>query len=209
MSGPVDVVVLDLGGVACAFAPEQRLQALARLSGRRTAAIQAAVFDSGLDDRAERGELTPDEVADAVVEALGGGIERRDLRRAWARAFVPDTDLLATVRRVRRPTALFTNNGPLIEECLAHELASVITAFDRLVVSWRLGVTKPSPEAFHRTTTALGVEPGAILFVDDTPACVQAAGEAGWSAHEYRGTCRLSALFDEHHLFADDARSAP
>lgn len=202
MSEPVEVVVLDLGGVACGFVPEQRLHALAQLTGLRTAAIQAAVFGSGLDERAERGELTPDEAAGAVVEALGGAIDRRELRQAWASAFVPDTELLGVVRGVRRPTALFTNNGPLIEDCLAHELSSVTTAFDRLVVSWRLGATKPSPEAFRRATAALGAEPGAILFVDDSPACVQAAREAGWSAHRYRGTGSLAALFEEHHLLS-------
>jgi glucose-1-phosphatase len=202
MSESVEVVVLDLGGVACGFVPEQRLRALAELTGLPAAEIQAGVFDSGLDDRAERGELSSDEAIDAVVEALGGGIDRGDLRRAWAQAFVPDPELLALVRQVRRPTALFTNNGPLIEECLAHELSSVITAFDRLVVSWRLGVTKPSPEAFRRATTALGVAPEAVFFVDDSPACVAAAAEAGWSAHEYRGTCRLGTLFDERRLLS-------
>ena len=122
---------------------------------------------------------------------------------------MPDPELLALVRQVRRPTALFTNNGPLIEECLAHELSPVITAFDRLVVSWRLGVTKPSPEAFRRATAALGVEPGAVFFVDDSPACVAAATEAGWSAHEYRGTCRLGTLFDERHLLSAPRSATP
>jgi putative hydrolase of the HAD superfamily len=205
MSNAVEVVVLDMGGVVCEYVPERRLRALSDLAGRRPAAIDSALFGSGLDARAEQGAWGLDEAYAAVLEALapaGAPVARDDLRRAWSRAFVPDNDLLAMVRRVRRPTALFTNNGPLIEDCLAHELSSVTTAFDRLLVSWRLGATKPHPDAFVMATAALGVAPGSVLFVDDSRANVDAATAAGWTAHHYRGTCALNDLFETHDLFA-------
>jgi HAD superfamily hydrolase (TIGR01509 family) len=229
VKAPTEVVVLDLGGVVCNYVPDQRLRALADLTGLRTAAIDEALFASGLDEAAELGELSLDEAYDAVATALGLrpagddedddedddavaahglGPARDELRRAWARAFVPDADLLALVRPVRRTTALFTNNGPLIEDCLANELSAVTTAFDLLVVSWRLGVTKPHPEAYTRAAAALGTEPDAILFVDDTPACVAAAVDAGWDAHPYRGTNALARLLEEYHLFTDERRAA-
>jgi len=199
---PVEVVVLDMGGVACEFVPARRLDALVALSGRPPAAVDDALFGSGLDDRAERGELTLDEVYEAIDAELGPELSRDAVRRAWAQAFVPDAELLALVRTARRATALFTNNGPLIEDCLAHELSSVTTAFDRLLVSWRLGVTKPHPDAYAKATTALGVEAADVLFVDDSPASVAAALAAGWNAHPYRGTGCLGELFEAHGLLA-------
>jgi putative hydrolase of the HAD superfamily len=202
VNAAVEVVVLDMGGVACEYVPERRLRALSALTGRRPGDIDDALFGSGLDARADRGELGPDEAYAAVAEALSVPVEREDVRRAWSQAFVPDHELLGMVRRVHRPTALFTNNGPLIEACLAFELSSVTTAFDRLLVSWRLGSTKPEPEAYVRATAALGAEPGAILFVDDGRANVAAAIEAGWRAHHYRGTCALNDLFESHGLYA-------
>jgi putative hydrolase of the HAD superfamily len=199
---PVEVVVLDMGGVACEFVPDRRLRALVELSGRRPEAVDDALFGSGLEDRAERGELTLDEAYEAVEAELGPGLGRDAVRAAWARAFVPDGELLALVRTARRPTALFTNNGPLIEDCLTHELSAVTTAFDRLLVSWRLGVTKPHPEAYAKATMALGVEAEAVLFVDDSPASVAAARASGWNAHPYRGTGCLAELFESHGLLS-------
>jgi putative hydrolase of the HAD superfamily len=196
----IDVVVFDLGGVVCAYQPDRRLRALADLASTAPSRVQAVLFDSGLEARAERGELTPDETYDAVVEALGGNVKHDDVRRAWSRAFVPDGELLATVRRVRRPTALFTNNGPIIEDCLTHELSAVTTAFDRLLVSWRLGSTKPDIEAFAKASAALGAPAGSVLFVDDDIDNVRAAARAGWISHRYRGPARLRDLFDAHDL---------
>ena len=57
--------------------------------------------------------------------------------------------------------------------------------FDQLVFSWRLGVTKPDPEAFDRATEALGVAPDEVFFVDDSAANVEAARAAGWQAHHF------------------------
>ena len=200
MSALVDVVVFDLGGVVCTFQPDRRLRTLADLVGTTPTRVRSLLFDSGLEARAERGELNPDETYDAVVEALGGGLKREEVRRAWSRAFVPDGELLATVRRVRRPTALFTNNGPIIEDCLTHELSAVTTAFDRLLVSWRLGSTKPDIEAFAKASAALGAPAGSVLFVDDDVDNVRAAARAGWISHRYRGPSKLRDLFDAHDL---------
>jgi glucose-1-phosphatase len=198
----VDVVVLDMGGVVCTYQPERRLRALAEVTGVSTTEIATALVDADIEGRAEHGALSPDESYEAVLDALGAEVSRDELRRAWSKAFAPDGELLAVVRRVRRSTALFTNNGPIIEDCLANELSAVTTAFDRLVVSWRLGSTKPDPEAFAKATAALGAAPGSVLFVDDDIDNVRAAARAGWISHRYRGVARLRDLFEAHELLA-------
>jgi putative hydrolase of the HAD superfamily len=198
----VDVVVLDMGGVVCTYQPERRLRALAEVTGVSTTEIATALIDADIEERAEHGALSPDESYEAVLDALGAELSRDELRRAWSKAFAPDGELLAVVRRVRRSTALFTNNGPIIEDCLANELSAVTTAFDRLVVSWRLGSTKPDPEAFAKATAALGAAPGSVLFVDDDIDNVRAAARAGWISHRYRGVARLRDLFEAHELLA-------
>jgi putative hydrolase of the HAD superfamily len=200
VSALVDVVVLDLGGVVCTFQPERRLRALAEMTGAPAAEVATALFGSGLEARAEVGELPPDAAYEAVTDALGVPLQHEQVRRAWSKAFAPDGELLAVVRKVRRPTALFTNNGPIIEDCLSHELSAVTTAFDRLLVSWRFGVTKPDPEAFAKATAALGASAGGVLFVDDDIHNVRAAARAGWISHRYRGAARLRDLFEAHEL---------
>jgi HAD superfamily hydrolase (TIGR01509 family) len=206
MSSPIEAVVLDLGGVVCRFVPERRLRALAQLTGSPASDIHAALWASGLDARVESGDLDHDEAYAAVLGRLGtgtgtaDGVSPADLRAAWAAAFEPDEDVLALVRSLDRPAALFTNNGPILEDCLAHELDAVGSSFDQVLLSWRLGATKPASEAFVSATAEIGVAASAVLFVDDTITNVRAAAHAGWIAHPYRGLARLRRLLEAHEL---------
>src|SRR5262249_19818142 len=139
--------VFDLGDVVCRFVPDARLRALVACSGLDLRQVDAAIWRSGLDARAEAGELTPEETTNAVLEALDHRLDAEQLRAAWARAFVPNDQVTALVRRVTVPTVLFTNNGPLVSACLANEMASTVQLFSRTVCSWELRATKPDPKA--------------------------------------------------------------
>lgn len=191
----VGVVVLDLGGVVCGFHPARRLAALAALTGRHAKEIDAAIWGSGLDAAAERGIYEPAAATAAVLEQLGPHVDPVDLRVAWAAAFEPDPRVLGLVAGVQRPTVLFTNNGPLLEDCLDHELAGVAAPFDQILLSWRIGATKPDPVAFERATGSLAVaSPSDVLFVDDSLDNIEAATRHGWQAHHYQGPDHLSEV---------------
>lgn len=200
VSSPIEAVVLDLGGVVCRFVPERRLWALSRLTGEPTSDIHAALWASGLDARADAGELDRDDLYDEVLRLLGGRSAAAELRRAWAVAFEPDDEVLDLVRALDRPAVLFSNGGPIIEDALAHELEPVASAFDPVLLSWRLGATKPEIDAFVKATSQIGVAAPAVLYVDDALDNVRAAAHLGWIAHPYRGVDRLRRLFEAHGL---------
>ena len=73
------VVVFDLGGVLCHFRPDRRLAALAAETGLVAAQIEQAIRGSGLDRRAEQGELTRDETVGALLDALDPQLARYGL----------------------------------------------------------------------------------------------------------------------------------
>lgn len=190
-----EILVMDVGGVLCRWVPDRRLHALAALSGLPAATVDELVFTSGFDDAADRGRF---DLATFTAElrsllVLGPDVDDDALRRAWAAAFEPDTRVLALVARVTCPTAVFTNNGPMFEAALGHELAEVGAGFDRVVCSWHVGATKPDPAAYARATDALGVHPSVVLFVDDSDDNVVAARAAGWQAHHHTDPLNLTA----------------
>lgn len=191
---PAHRLVMDLGGVTCRWLPDRRLAALADLSGLPAATIDAQVFESGWDDACERGRFVLDELLDQLTALLAltrSPATDELLRSAWAQAFEPDPRVLALIGRATCPTALFTNNGPLLEAALPADLPAVADAFDELVFSWHLGTTKPDPDAFAGAVERLGVDPATILFVDDSEANVEAARAAGWQAHQYTDPMNL------------------
>lgn len=195
MSHP-EVLVMDLGGVTCRWLPDRRLTALSELSGLPAETIDQLVFTSGFDDAGERGRFPLDEFVAELLRLLGLA-PTADLadaaRAAWATAFEPDARVLKLIRTARCPSALFTNNGPLLEAGLVEDLTDVGAAFDQLLFSWRLGTTKPDPAAFDAATERLGVAPSGIFFVDDSAANVEAAQAAGWQAHRYTNSLNLHA----------------
>ena len=200
MSDPAPLLVMDLGGVTCRWQPERRLAELSQLSGQPASAIDQAVFESGFDDAGERGRFTLEEFSATLLSLLGVAptVASHDAVRAcWAAAFEPDPAVLALIEAASGPVTLFTNNGPLLELALDRELAEVGRLFDQLAFSWRLGTTKPEPEAFARVGARLGVDPGRLLLVDDSVANVDAARQAGWRTHHHTTALDLQARLSD------------
>jgi putative hydrolase of the HAD superfamily len=194
------VVVFDMGGVLCRWLPDRRLVALAELAGVPPDQIDQLLFESGWDDACERGQFDLRELLDQLRSLLGMPASPTTdlaLRRAWAAAFEPDRSVLRVIPSIDPRTALFTNNGPLLEQALHHELAVVPADFQHLLFSWRIGATKPDPAAFAGATAALDVEPGEVFFIDDSGDNVAAAEAFGWRAHRYTDALNLRAALSD------------
>ncbi|MGI9602618.1 MAG: HAD family hydrolase [Acidimicrobiales bacterium] len=175
------MLVIDLGDVVCHFRPEPRMERLAAISGLSEQEVRRRWWESGLEKAAESGRLGPD-VYGPVREALAIDTPDDELRATWSLAFVPNPAVVDLVARVAAPTVLFTNNGPIVSDCLRHELVEVQQHFEHIVCSWHIGHRKPSPEAFTTLAGELGAEPGRLVFVDDSQANVDAARGVGLDA---------------------------
>jgi putative hydrolase of the HAD superfamily len=195
----VRFAVFDLGGVVCRFEPESRLRALTQVTGRSAAEIHAAIWDSGLDRQAELGEIDERALHSRLLAALGADIDADALRAAWSLAFEPDDDVLALIDRLAVPAVLFSNNGPIVDRGLDHELSNVRARFAHVLLSWRLGAVKPDPAAYEAVAARLAVEEGAqVFFVDDSPENVAAARARGWHAEAFVDVATLQRQLAEH-----------
>lgn len=195
MTAPAaQLLVMDLGGVVCRFHPERRTTALARLSGLPEATIDAQVFESGFDDACDRGRFTLDEIIAELTTMLDLRVDdpRAELRACWAAAFEPDRTVVDLLRRAVVPVTMFTNNGPLVEDALRHELTEVVPLFTQLVFASHLGAGKPDADSYHRAAEAMGVDGAELYFVDDRAENAAAAIDAGWQAHHFRTALELA-----------------
>jgi putative hydrolase of the HAD superfamily len=183
--------VFDLGDVVCRFDPDSRLRALARLTGRGAVEIHQAIWGSGLDQRAERGEIDAAGLPALLRAALDVDIDTPALREAWSLAFDPNDAVLAVIDRLAVPAALFTNNGPMVSCCLDHELSRVRGRFAHVLLSWELRAVKPEPAAYEAARARLGVDAAELFFVDDSPANVAAAHALGWHAEVFTDIATL------------------
>ncbi|MEV4420907.1 HAD-IA family hydrolase [Patulibacter sp. NPDC049589] len=191
--GPATVALLalDLVGVAGRATTDRRLERMAAASGLTADEVHERIWASGFDTECDAGLHTLEDARATVRRLLGVDASVDELRAWWAAGLLPDPGVLALTDRARArglPTALLTNNGPLLLDALEHhELDAVWRRFDRHCFCFRYRVRKPELAAYEAFAADVGVEPGLIAFVDDSPANVDGARDAGLHAHLYQG----------------------
>ena len=87
--------------------------------------------------------------------------------------------LVADSRAAGRRTGLLTSK---LVAFLSREVvgrSDLLSSFDVLLDESETGVAKPDPRAYDQAAAAMGLDPAAIVFVDDDPANVAGADAAG------------------------------
>lgn len=179
----IDNVVFDVGNVLLAFIPEKILRKLLPEHEAAYPALLDLVFRSPYWPMLDRGTLAVEEAAALMT------CRRTDLRplaehimRHWNEC--PDLidegvqALQACKAHGKRCYAL-TNyaDRPFAETC--ERFAEVFSQFDGMVVSARIGVTKPDQRIYRRLLDEYGLNPDRTLFIDDSAINIEGALDCG------------------------------
>lgn len=125
----------------------------------------------------ERGQIGPDafgELFMAESRALGHAVDGRDLLPLLSGEVRPR--MVAALKRVktRYRVACLTNNMPLgrgpgmaSSAEKAQAVAEIMSLFDVVVESSKIGVRKPEPEFYAAACRKLGIVPVEAVFLDD------------------------------------------
>lgn len=197
---PIKLVLFDMDDVFCVYDWHKRIRLLARVSGCPEARVRTAIWESGFEDAADRGEID----ADAYLAGFGMRAGLSLSRSGWASlrraTMTADPEMLALAHGLKRDVAvaLLTNNGHLTFEMMPELFPEMLPLFgDRLTVSAMFGTHKPDPAVFVRTLERLGFAAGETLFVDDKPENAEGAVRAGLAGHHFTGIGRLRAHLSE------------
>ncbi len=187
------IALFDFGNVVARWDVAPRMQEYARRSGLAPLEVQARLAKDAFWSNTDRGLYTGDEMARRICELLGCTFSRAELLRLQTLAFVLDPEVLALAEAVSRRLriGILTNNAPLLHEALPYSFPDVVRLFDPILFSFQLGHVKPEAELFEAVQARLGLEPGEILFIDDTAAHVRAALSTGWDAVRYQSVPEL------------------
>ncbi|WP_331767195.1 HAD-IA family hydrolase [Embleya sp. NBC_00896] len=185
---PYDAVLCDIDGVLRHWPVADDLE---RAHALPLGALAAAAFAPARLMPAITGEVTDEEWRSAVVADLTdvhGSMDRaRAAVAAWS-DLVPivDREVVALLARLRgvAPVALVSNATTRLEWDLARQ--GLADLADTVVNTARVGVAKPDPRVYRIAAERVGTPVRRCLFVDDTPANVAAAREAGMTALHYR-----------------------
>jgi putative hydrolase of the HAD superfamily len=184
----IRALLCDIDGVLRIWPPVDRIE---RDHGLPLGSIAAAAFSPARLLPAITGAITDEQWRTAVAADLAaasptavGAVE------AWS-ALVPrvDREVLALLTQAAAvvPVALVSNATIRLERDLEVQGVSGFSVIN----SARFGVAKPDPAILLAAAKHVGVPAQECLFVDDTPANVDAATEIGMTALLYREVAQL------------------
>lgn len=196
-------VLFDMDGVLYAYDFENRLKLLESAIGVPAETIRTDVFQSGIEDAADRGALTTDAYIANIAEKLGVDVTLRQwvAARKWAMAPAPAVIDIARDLSSRVEIAMLTNNGTMMAEHIA-DLAPELPALfgDRLFLSGRDGFNKETVAGFTDLLAQLGWTPETTLFVDDDAGYIANARRAGLVTHHFDHVDGLRQALSDHGL---------
>ncbi len=180
----VDCLLLDFDGVLVRHARHLRVRHLAASTGRSAAQVQAALFDSGLEQQHDAGLDSA-----LYLQQLGAALDTTVSVAQWQDARIaassPQAGVIERIERIARglPIAILTNNGALMAQTIPRILPTLAEALNgRILCSGALGGRKPDPAVFVQAMTLLGARAERTLFIDDLFVNVRGARQAGLHA---------------------------
>ncbi|MGB7327520.1 MAG: HAD family phosphatase [Rubripirellula sp.] len=215
MNSDTDIrfVYFDLGNILLSFDIGIAYANLAKLFGVSDTEAKAAVYDSGLEDRFEHGEFTPDEFAAMVCKAIGvtgNPPEADDVLDAISDMFTPIASMTGIMDRVKKSGR---GVGILSNTCDAHwnwvlrqSYDVMIADLDATILSYEVGVMKPASRIYEEAEKRAGVLPSQILFIDDKHENVAAAVARGWQAKQCFGGEEAIKVLGDFGLWATSDR---
>ena len=184
----IRAVLFDYGLVLTGPAHPPAWERMKSLLQAGEASFHAAYWRSrqDYDSGALTGEAYWQQVATDLHQPNGANLQAlieadTDL---WTQPNQPMIDWAASLQRAGIFTGILSNLGDAMEAGV-RERCPWLHAFNHLTFSHRLRTTKPDPTIYAHAAGGLGVEPGAILFIDDREDNIAGALAAGMQAIRY------------------------
>ena len=186
---PIRAAFFDFGGVILSspFEAFNGFEARHGLPRDFIRTINSTNPDTNAWARFERSEVPFDEFCDlfeAKCRASGHEVSARALMPLLAGEIRPA--MVAAVRRCREAglvTAMLTNNWVSLDDRPADARAAgrdeVLSLFDHVIESSKVGVRKPDPRFYEIACETAGVEPSEAVFLDDLGVNLKPAAAMG------------------------------
>ena len=193
----IDAVVFDIGNVLLRFVPQELLMSILPDRTDLHDLMLERVFRSPYWVMLDRGSVTVDE----AVEAMSAGEAEikpyvRKVLTGWydlPRMAEGINVLKLCKERGKKVYAL--SNYPAEGIAWIWDRAEFFRLFDGRVISSSIGMVKPSRNIYDHLIGEFALNPERTVFIDDTPANVEGALDAGWQGICYNRAGKLTAFF--------------
>jgi putative hydrolase of the HAD superfamily len=194
---PGRVVVFDYGEVLSMSPSDEDRRTLVDTAGADDAEFWPVYWRHR--DELDHGTLSVPDYWARVGADLGLDFGPAQVQRLWAADFRSwisvepgSIDILHDLHAGGTRLALLSNAGFDFGD--AFRFAPFGRYFDQVFVSAELGLLKPDPEIYRHVARELGIEPAAMVFVDNKKVNVDGAESIGVTGHHFVGVEALRAF---------------
>jgi epoxide hydrolase-like predicted phosphatase len=181
ISMAIRAIIWDVGGVLVRTEDRTTRQQLAARLGMTYEELGRLIFDSPSAVLAALGKITTQAHWESVRKALK--LSPEELTAVpdmfWGGDYL-DRDLVDYIRslRPRYRTGLLSNAWDDLRSMLTHKW-QIIDAFNQVIISAEVGVTKPDPRIYRIALGRLEVQPYEAVFIDDFAENLEGAQAVG------------------------------
>lgn len=183
-------IIFDFGGVLVDLKPQACLDAFAALGLPQVADYLTPYGHQGPFGKVENGDIDLHQFRDEIRETFQVNLTDQQIEEAWG-AFLLHTPLkkIQMVHELAKHYRVFllSNTNPIhIRKLEEFDDAGypVSECFEKLYLSYQVGLSKPGRAIFEHVLADAGLKPEETLLVDDAPANCQTASELGMRTYQ-------------------------
>ena len=191
----IEFIYFDLGRVLLDFTHERGFEQIAAATGISADQVRAVLFNNGLSDRYETGEMSTAEFHQEFCDTSKTSPTLNELTNAWADIFEIKPDTVALAARLKSGG---NRIGILSNTCAAHwEFAAkkfrvLSQIFEPVITSYDAKSMKPDAVIYETAAKKAGCIPEQLFFVDDREENVEGARRMGWHAELFTSSLQLA-----------------
>lgn len=185
------LLVFDMGHVFVDFDWSKVCQGFSQSTGASQDQLkQAMVHCAGLGY--ESGKIDTAGFLKELNNCLSSSISLEEFKKLWVATFHENQEMaeLLSKLKTQRPIYLLSNTNEVHYEHLQASF-NVARHFQELILSYKVGSSKPEREIYLEVLKRSGLEAGDCLFVDDLEPNIRAARELGIYAVQFEGAGKL------------------
>ncbi|WP_064196598.1 MULTISPECIES: HAD family phosphatase [Emticicia] len=181
-------VIFDFGNVIINIEFQRIYQTFAKFTSKSPAYIEKKITEDQIFRRYESGQFTDEEFREVIRQTLGFPLSDHEVDTAW-NAILLDipSDRIDLIHNIRQkyPVYLLSNTNNIHITASnnylkkAHGINNLDLLFDKLYLSYEMGLWKPDAEIYREVLRANKLQPNEVIFFDDNHHNIESAKAIG------------------------------
>lgn len=181
-------VIFDFGNVIINIEFQRIYQTFAKFTSKPVAYIEKRITEDQIFRRYESGQFTDEEFREVIRQTLGFPLSDHEVDTAWNAVLLDiPTDRIDLVSNIRQkyPVYLLSNTNNIHITASnnylkkTHGIRNLDILFDKLYLSYEMGMWKPDAEIYHEVLRANKLQPNEVIFFDDNLQNIESAKAIG------------------------------